>query len=90
MTQPNPYYLPDERAREIFTNKIVRERFAGVVSHRDDGQQPVAVIVMGQRAVASSSSVSRAGRGAASASNEASTVRGRTAVVPPRLVDRSR
>ncbi|ABW15717.1 Zeta toxin family protein [Parafrankia sp. EAN1pec] len=48
MTQPNPYYLPEERAREIFTNEIVREKFAGVVSHRDDGRRPVAVIVMGQ------------------------------------------
>jgi hypothetical protein len=48
MTQPNPYYLPDERAREIFTNEIVTEKFAGVLSHRDGRQQPVAVIVMSQ------------------------------------------
>lgn len=48
MTQENPHYLPEERARWIFTNEIVRERFRDVLSHRDDGRQPVAVIVMGQ------------------------------------------
>lgn len=48
MSQENPHYLPEEQAREIFTNEIVRETFEGVLSHRDDGQQPVAVIVMGQ------------------------------------------
>ncbi|MDQ1019998.1 hypothetical protein QFZ43_006547 [Streptomyces afghaniensis] len=43
-----------------------------------------------RRTAASSSAVSSCGSGAASASKEASTVRGRTAVVPPRLVERSR
>ncbi len=44
----NPHYLDDSRARDIFDQQIVPERFGVAYSHHDDGRQPIAVIVVGQ------------------------------------------
>jgi hypothetical protein len=48
VTDRNPYFLPEATARAIFHDRIVPREFGHVVSHRDDGRQPIAAIVIGQ------------------------------------------